>query len=312
LKTPPPILDVVRDFPELAPMARTSVRLHPRRVADGPIDASKLGGDFLWPVDEPWPAYDEAGVDRFVQDLLGQGGIDDGGRIPERTSIPFAPILQLRAADFPEMTFPDEADLFQLLWFPYLVAITQAVRCPDSSIDHRVYWRNSGTLGACRTSNPEMVERHLGTFAQPSCLSPERVVEYPNSQDLDPKLERRIDRWRAVKRVEHEGDSPIDFYNWECSTCPSTKVGGYVFWVQDKKVPTCECGQAMTHLLTVAESEWDGGTFRRWQPIEDQEEGADTDWDDIRSPFDLGNFGNFYLFACLHCDGFPTRAVTAR
>jgi hypothetical protein len=311
LTTPPPILDVVKDFPELAPLARTCVRLHPRSAPDGAVDASKMGGTLLWPLGEPWPAYDEARVDRFVQQLLEDDMIGEGGRIPEGTSIPFAPILQLRAADFPEMPFPDGTDLFQLLWFPYLVHIPGAAKTPDSSLDHRVYWRRVEAIGARCTFNPEMVERHLGTFARPCRLDPETVVEYPNSQDLDPKLERRIDRWKAVKKVEHDGDSPIDFYNWECSVCPSTKLGGHVFWVQEKKVPTCACGRAMTHLLTVADSESDGGTFRRWEPIEDRVHGEDTDWMEA-SPFGIDNFGYFYLFVCRNCDGFPTRAVTAR
>jgi hypothetical protein len=91
------------------------------------------------------------------------------------------------------------------------------------------------------------------------------------------------------------------------------KVGGYVSWVQDKKVPLCTCGRAMSHLLTVADGEWDGGTFRRWQPVEEQDtHPGGADWDKIGNPPDLGNFGCFYLFVCPHCDDFPTRAVTAR
>jgi len=332
LTTPKPILDAVKEFPELAPLARTTVRLHPRRAHDGTADATKMGGTFLWPLNEPWPAYDESRVDRFVQQLLGDGVIDDGGRIPQGTSIPFAPILQLRAEDVQEMPFPDGADLFQLLWFPYSLEILEGTSYPDSSLEHRIYWRDSKKVGPHRAANPEMVERHQGHFANSCRLQPERVVEYPNSQDLDPKLRRRIDRWKAVKTIDHEGgwnvtveiggkavksfeyhfDSPIDFYNWECSVCPSTKVGGYVFWVQDKKVPACSCGRAMTHLLTVADGEWDGGTFRRWQPIEEKKKGSGVDWDKIGSPPDLGNFGSFYLFVCTHCRGFPTHAVTAR
>ena len=206
LTTPPPMLDVVKDFPELAPFARTTVRLHPRRARDGAVDASKMGGEFLWPADEPWPAYDEMRVDRFVQQLLGEGGTPGARRIPEGMSIPFAPILQLRAEGFPEMPFPPGADLFQLLWFPYQLEIPEGQKCPDSSLDFRVYWRDAASIAAPRASNPRMVKNsHQGYFAPPCILHPERVVENPNSQDLDPKLERRIDRWKAVKGVEHGG-----------------------------------------------------------------------------------------------------------
>lgn len=245
LTTPPPILDAVKDFPEPAPLARTAVRPHPRRARDGSVGASELGGAFLWPRDEPWPAYDEARVDRFVQQILGAGNIDGEAQIPEGTSIPFAPILQPRAADFPEMPFPDDADLFQLLWFPYLLEVPDGMKSPDSSFDYRVSWRRTATVGALRASGPAMVETHQGSFARPSRLDPERVVECPNSQDLDPKLERRIDRWKAARKVDRDGDSPIDLDNWECSACPSTKVGGHVFWVQEKRVPTCSRGRGL-------------------------------------------------------------------
>ncbi len=312
LTTPPPILDAVKDFPEPAPLARTAGRPHPRRARDGSVGASELGGAFLWPRDEPWPAYDEARVDRFVQQILGAGNIDGEAQIPEGTSIPFAPILQPRAADFPEMPFPDDADLFQLLWFPYLLEVPEGMKSPDSSFDYRVSWRRTATVGALRASGPAMVETYQGSFARPSRLDPERVVEYPNSQDLDPKLERRIDRWKAARKVDRDGDSPIDLDNWECSACPSTKVGGHVFWVQEKRVPTCSRGRAMAHLLSVADAERDGGTARRRQPVEDRLRGHRTDRDRIGSPPDLGNFGLFDLLACRDCDGFPTRAATAR
>jgi hypothetical protein len=279
-----------------------------------------MGGRFLWPQDEVWPAYDEDRVSRFVQTLLSDGTVDDGGRIPTGTSIAFAPILQLRAADYPEMPFPSGADLFQLLWFPYLLELPQSVQRGDSCFDHRVYWRDSEMMGPRRSSNPEMVERHQGYFAPSSRLHPERILEYPNGQDLEPGLKRQIDRWKAARQLVKDesslidaGDSPIDFYNWECSVCPATKVGGHVYWVQERKVPLCTCGRAMTHLLTVSEREWGGGSTR-WKPILAKKSGSGTLADpvELTGPPDLGIFGFFYLFACLGCDDTPTRAVTAR
>jgi hypothetical protein len=322
--TPPPILDVLKDFPELAPLAKTTVRLHPRLAADGSVDSSKLGGTFLWPLDEPWPAYDEAKVARWLfqpspteqyiteMELKNGKRADQVGPIPPGTSIPFAPILQLRAADFPEMPFPQGTDLFQLLWFPYCVEVPPRAD-PDGRLHHRVYWRNSRQVSKRRTANPPMVERHSGWFARPSRFHPERVVEYPNSQDLDPKLERRIDRWKAVRKIEHAGDTPIDFYDWECSVCPSTKVGGYVCWQQDKEVPICSCKREMTHLLTVADGEWGGGTERRWLPVEERAKGLGFGRDQKPGDpheFGSGATGTFHLFVCTQCDGWPTKAVS--
>src|SRR5713101_5323362 len=91
--TPPPAYDVRRLFPELAERSRTTIRLHPRYGDEPPEDASKLGGTFLWPGDEPWP-------------------------VCPAHKIPLVTVLQLRADDFPEIAFPPGANLFQILWCP--------------------------------------------------------------------------------------------------------------------------------------------------------------------------------------------------
>jgi hypothetical protein len=52
--TPPRRLDVTAVFPQLAPLARTATRLHPRPGSPSRQDSS-VGGPLLGPVDEPWP-----------------------------------------------------------------------------------------------------------------------------------------------------------------------------------------------------------------------------------------------------------------
>lgn len=52
--TPPRPVDIAAVFPELAPLARTTTRLHPRQGTPTPQDSS-IGGPLLWPIDEPWP-----------------------------------------------------------------------------------------------------------------------------------------------------------------------------------------------------------------------------------------------------------------
>src|SRR3954469_1646843 len=56
--TPPRLFDVTALFPELAPLARTATRLHPRPGAPTVRDNS-VGGPLLWPAGEPWPHCDE-------------------------------------------------------------------------------------------------------------------------------------------------------------------------------------------------------------------------------------------------------------
>jgi len=51
--TPPPCRDVAKLVPDLAPFARTTIRLHPHpKFAPRGIAESKLGGIFLWPKEE--------------------------------------------------------------------------------------------------------------------------------------------------------------------------------------------------------------------------------------------------------------------
>src|SRR5262245_58839441 len=90
--TPPPAVDVPTVVPELKSLSKVAVRLHPRYGDEPRPDESKVGGRFLWPVDEPWPTSDDV--------LL-------------------VTVLQLRAEDAPpNCTFRPGTDLLQLLWCP--------------------------------------------------------------------------------------------------------------------------------------------------------------------------------------------------
>src|SRR5215208_4937386 len=106
-----PAYDVAAEFPWLAERAKTTVRLHPRRVEHNlPADASKAGGLILWPRNEAWPVCD-------------------------LHSCPYVTVLQLRRDDLPDVPFPEHADLLQLLW------------CPNDHDEHgyapapRIVWR---------------------------------------------------------------------------------------------------------------------------------------------------------------------------
>ncbi|MER5489065.1 hypothetical protein ABT024_38440 [Streptomyces sp. NPDC002812] len=59
--SPPRPYDAVELFPQLAPLARTATRLHPRPGSPTPHDSS-IGGPLLWPAEEPWPHCDHRHV----------------------------------------------------------------------------------------------------------------------------------------------------------------------------------------------------------------------------------------------------------
>ncbi|GFE27566.1 hypothetical protein Sliba_80190 [Streptomyces nigrescens] len=58
LTIPPRPFDITALFPQLAPLARTATRLHPRPGSPTVHDSS-VCGPLLWPADEPWPHCDE-------------------------------------------------------------------------------------------------------------------------------------------------------------------------------------------------------------------------------------------------------------
>jgi hypothetical protein len=72
--TPPRPVDIAAVVPGLAPLARTTVRLHPRPGEPTAADSS-IGGPLLWPEGEPWPAcaeWDGLGSWQPVEDAEAQ------------------------------------------------------------------------------------------------------------------------------------------------------------------------------------------------------------------------------------------------
>ena len=70
---------------------KRAVLLYPRRAHVSDPFAPKMAGQFAWPKSENWAICVDHGV--F-----------------------FVPALQLRVEDVPELGFPGDTDLFQLLW----------------------------------------------------------------------------------------------------------------------------------------------------------------------------------------------------
>lgn len=295
--TPPPAYEVSKLFPELAGRSTTAVRLHPRYGNEPPADASKLGGTCLWPAEEPWP-------------------------LCPAHFIPLVTVLQLRAADFPEMPFPPGADLFQMLWCPrehFEVPECRDKPSPMYWADPRFFWRNSRTITRPRPDNPPPEEPYYDYIPFPCRLLPERVIEFPSVYDLPEELVNRISEWED-QHLGPEGMHTCE-YEGELSAAPGTKVGGSIHWIQDPWQPGCPaCGRPMEHLLTVATVEWDGVRDPRWMPLEERSilatfPGRWEEWDEkhkaifsarwIPTGLGLGDAGQMQLFVCRHCGRFP-------
>jgi len=233
--TPAPIVDVTELVPELRGMARTTLRLHPRFGDEPSPDASKLGGHFIWPDGERWPTCSEHGI-------------------------PYITVLQLRQEDSPATSFSPGKDLLQLLW------------CP---LDHEAwtepiaFWRTRSHSVRWTPRCPLPEEAILDYVPVPCLLMPEQVVEFPSPRELPPELtfslrEKCSHDSRILDVVPQAFGNPyrpfdpsceslyaVEYYEYNLSVCPSTKVGGYVHWIQHPDVPACRCGREMKYLLTL-------------------------------------------------------------
>jgi hypothetical protein len=160
LTTPKPPADVLAAAPELKGLTKVAVRLHPRNSPGGPVDESRLGAQFLWPADEPWPTCEDH-------------------------RIPYVPVLQLRDDDAPpQFAFQPGSDLLQLLWCP---------RDHDPGLVRpRVVWRKQAEVAAPHANHPPIDGAFPGYIPVYCRLFPERVTEFPPAALLPEAVRKKV------------------------------------------------------------------------------------------------------------------------
>lgn len=293
--TPPRPLDIPAHFPELAPLARTTIRLHPRPGAPTTTDSS-IGGPLLWPADEPWPTCPEhstapvlvpdevrlrrrilaaahrrpraEGTDFLTPDE--RAAVDRASEprlIPRPGPIPLLPIAQLYARDIPEAVAfpaPPGADLLQLLWCPFDHA-GRAGPTPRTELRWRTTADISEPLAPAPHPSAIGKDRYL---PEPCVLHPEPVTEYPAPHELPEPLADRVEDW-----AESHGLG----YQYDLAVAPGCKLGGHAPWSYTDPFPMAcaECGAPVRPLLTIDGYECDGGT-RSWWPGEATESARPT------------------------------------
>lgn len=290
MHTPKPVVDIAYVIPELSTLARTTVRLHPRRVKqDLPPEHSKVGGLILWPAHEAWPTCEEH-------------------------SCPFVSVLQLRAEDVPELAFPDGTNYFQVLW------------CPNDHANYtpvaKVFWRKAPINDSLKIMPPPTIANEC--YVPHVCvLHPEQVSEYPHvmeAYESHPEIMEQIDSSDELNELAEEQDQDIiedvaTLYQFWLSVADGLKIGGYPSWSQYPNVPRCTCGQPMDYLLTITGSEFDGGTWQRWVPEEDRavlENGDFASRDAVQNPTGLmlGRENLLNFFICRQCEQWPIKTVS--
>ncbi|MFF8678372.1 hypothetical protein ACF07F_10775 [Streptomyces sp. NPDC015237] len=291
--TPPRPFDVTALFPQLAPLARTATRLHPRAGSPSRHDSS-VGGPLLWPAGEPWPYCDgphewdgvneptspeDVRVQRRINEAAASGYTPEERAVLERIKagrpwpegpVAMLPVAQLYVRDVPLLRPPGRAgaDLLQVLWCPF-----------DHPTHPRtaLYWRSAAEVTDVLGSPPEPSAVQLSDYVpQPCLLSPEEVTEYPHFLELDKESQGRLADWSSWEAAGDAVDSaysvaPQEFYTSHLSVSPGWKAGGWSRWGVTDPVPrTCSaCGTGMDPLLTIASTEWNKGTAS-WAPEGDQ------------------------------------------
>ncbi|MEU6848664.1 hypothetical protein ABZ901_01805 [Actinacidiphila alni] len=326
--TPPRPVDVAVIIPELTPLARAAIRLHPRPGAPLVGDSS-VGGPLLWPAEEPWPHCEQAHrvsrskspaairLDRRRRARLDRdpGGpdytpeereihdrdnarhmerLDAGPPWPEEMPMPMLPVAQLYVRDVPLLRPPGQADVLQILWCPYDHA-------PYAKPATALFWRYAADVGDVLAVPPQPYEVNRdGYVPEPCQLAPEEITEYPHSLDLDPEM-----RLMVGDRLDRgDSDYPEQFYDGNLAYAPGWKVGGWPPWGRTDPSPRyCGvCEARMVPLLTIATFEWDYGT-RGWAPHEDEADAHAAGHRAGQNPaqptkVEVGSWDNMQLYVC--------------
>lgn len=291
-----PQIDIENVFPDLKHYRKSTIRLHPIQHENLSWEKSKFGGQFIWPSDEIWPVCDE----RIYQDDFSSSiGTESWYKHCEN----YVSVIQIYKKDVPEFEMPDNKDMMQILW------------CPEDHVEYNyspkclVFWRNSTDIINRKTEILQPTNPKKEYLVKTCSINPEKVIEYPSLTDLYnliPELAQRISNWEMKNEEE-----PI--YQYHLSVADGSKLGGYVHWIQEPEIPICSCKRNMEHLLTISDSEFDGGSFKRWCPEEYIDNIWQLSYDDrkmIQSPLNisLGDMGKIYIFVCKHCFNWPIKS----
>jgi hypothetical protein len=269
-----------------------------------------MGWPFLWPAEEPWPVCRqrnpelasrlEEGLERA--EARGRGSDRDTLRHPTPREIitlliernrnghnaAYLPVLQLSRPEFPELPFPADSDLFQLLW------------CPDVHFEgsggYLIFWRRAEAITKLRVQPPPAGME--GYWITTSTLDPERIEDYPGWFEVASPLltspDSEEDWWRTME---------------DSGPAPGTKLLGFPKWIQGPDYPPCRgCQVPMDLLVTISSTEFGhgGNDDMRWVPSEDRDNLGNAPFS-LREEYELphgwmiGDGGDAYLFCCRNC-----------
>jgi hypothetical protein len=136
-------------------------------------------------------------------------------------------------------------------------------------------------------------------------ITPERVIEYPDVNSLTDQQRDSLDKWYSENRTETDPDWELLVYGWSLSAASGFKVGGHPRWTQMADIPQCDCGALSEYMMTIDSAEFDGGTYKRWLPLEERHVWT-ADFEtrmvvQCAPGIMLGDMGEMNLFVCKNC-----------
>ena len=329
--TPPRSFDVEKAMPWIREYRRDAVRLHPRR-ADRELarNASKMGGMFLWPAEEPWPFCVEAdpismprptredfrkstealmameselGIppraaeDNEFATRMFEGAAAAARGITDQHNIAYSPILQLRRDEFPELPWPAGKDLFQLLWCPRVHFWGNSSYLGGQSSGAKIFWRTEESIHNFLT--PWESNSHFHSLHE-CAVNPEDIFEYPQACYFDSAIEAWLEHAHTELKLAEDSKAGLSWwYSYDIATAPGTKLLGHPQWIQNEETPMCRCNKPMKLLLTCASQEDPDNKAWNIAPCRESIKTPGT-LDQSRNPFGFswGDWSNAYVFYC--------------
>lgn len=264
-----------------------AVWLRPHAHASLASTASKIGGQIAWPEHVPWPACDS--VDMWLDDGDFQNDF-------------LVSLAQFRKDEYPEIRFPEESDILQILWCPRLH------EDPDNELgmlgpNVKVFWHRMAELRP--TVNPAPCCAWKDLVPVECALRPLHLDDAPPWWLLTARQQASVHEYQPKARIAAPGLGwRLDPYDSELGTIPGTKLLGYSTVRDELTDRTCTCGRLMAHLLEIGSHEVGPGSgewYWRYDPTLSREHSRRAINPIGLSPLD----GAVRIFYCEECPERP-------
>ncbi|PXF44532.1 hypothetical protein BWQ96_05710 [Gracilariopsis chorda] len=142
--------------------------------------------------------------------------------------------------------------------------------------------------------------------------NPVRVIEFPLSEELitSSQLEE-IESWVRVnarqdfEAINIDADSGAADFTKQFSVALGSKIGGFEYYTQYAGEAKCpNCGTKMSHLLTIASSEYTENDAKRWHPYDRHGNALLLNYDEC-SGICIGDLDEYFAHVCLRCEERP-------